>query len=185
MYFVKAMKKPVSSVIVVLSILLLFGYDYYERNVVSTFPIVESCFTPAEKCLPKIIKEIDNSQSSITIMAYSFTNPKISEALLAAKGRGVDIKILIDKGQFENNYNQARPLKKKGIKVKLDNPTGLAHNKVIIVDDKILITGSYNFSKAAEHKNAENLLFISGEGSEKVLQNYIDNFTNRYNMATY
>ena len=75
------------------------------------------------------------------MMAYSFMNPKISEALLAAKGRGVDIKILIDKGQFENNYNQASPLKKKKIKVKLDNPTGLAHNKVIIVDDKVLITG--------------------------------------------
>ena len=179
------MKKSVPPVIVVLSILLLFGYDYYERNVVSTFPRVESCFTPAEKCLPKIIKEIDKADSSIKMMAYSFTNPKISEALLTAKERGVNIKILIDKGQFENNYNQAKVLKKKRIKVKLDNPTGLAHNKVIIVDDKILITGSYNFSKAAEHKNAENLLFISGEGSEKVIKSYITYFTNRYNMGTY
>lgn len=178
-------KKSISPVVIVLAILIYIGYDYYERNVVSTFPRVESCFTPAEKCLPKILNEIDRADSSIKMMAYSFTNPKISEALLAAKGRGVNIEILIDKGQFENNYNQSKFLKKKGIKVKLDNPAGLAHNKVIIFDNRTLLTGSYNFSKSAEYRNAENLIFIAGEGSERVLKNYIDNFTNRYNMATY
>lgn len=76
-------------------------------------------------------------------------------------------------------------MKKKDIKVKLYNPAGLAHNKVIIFDNRLLLTGSYNFSKSADHRNAENLLFISGEGSEQVVQNYIDNFNNRYNMATY
>ena len=145
------MKKSVSPVIVVLAIVLFIGYDYYERNIVSTFPRVETCFTPMQKCLPKIIGEIDIAESSIKMMAYSFTNPKISEALLAAKGRGVDVKILIDKGQFENNYNQAKLLKKKKVKVKLDNPTGLAHNKVVIVDDKVLITGYIG-----NHKNNRN-----------------------------
>lgn len=157
------MRTPKTPILMITGILLLMGYDYYERNVVAAFPRVESCFTPAEKCLPKIIKEIDNANFSIKLMAYSFTNPKISEALFAAKGRGVDIEILVDKGQFENDYNQAKFLKKKGIKVKLDNPKGLAHNKVIIFDNRLLLTGSYNFSKAAEYKNAENLLFISGE----------------------
>jgi len=178
-------KKFISPVAIVLAILMFVGYDYYERNIVSTFPRVETCFTPAQKCLPKILDEIDKAESSIKMMAYSFTNPKISEALLAAKGRGVNIEILIDKGQFEKNFNQAKFLKKKGIKVKLDNPAGLAHNKVIIFDNRTLLTGSYNFSKSAEYRNAENLLFISGEGSEQVLKNYINNFTDRYNMATY
>lgn len=83
------MKKSVSPFVVVLSIIVFIAYDYYERSIVSTFPRVESCFTPAEKCPPKIIKEIDNAQSSIKMMAYSFVNPKISEAFLAAKGRGL------------------------------------------------------------------------------------------------
>lgn len=79
-------------------------------------------------------------------MVCSFVNNKISEALVAAKGRGVDIEILIDKSQFDNNYPQAKFLKKKGIKVKLDNPRGLAHNKIIIFDNRLLLIGFYIFT---------------------------------------
>tara|TARA_R110002050_G_scaffold298723_3_gene462555 strand:+ start:1045 stop:1299 length:255 start_codon:yes stop_codon:yes gene_type:complete len=83
------MKKSLSPIVVVFAIVVFIAYDYYDRNVISTFPRVETCFTPTEKCPPKIIKEIDNAQSSIKMMAYSFVNPKISEAFLAAKGRGL------------------------------------------------------------------------------------------------
>ena len=121
-------------------------------------PIV--CFTPEEKCYPKIVQYIDAAQHTIYMRAYAFTSLEIATALISAHQRGVSVLVLADKGQMKGAYSLVNMLIDAGITVKREKCKGLAHNKVILIDNTILITGSYNFTKGAESRNAENLLIL-------------------------
>jgi phosphatidylserine/phosphatidylglycerophosphate/cardiolipin synthase-like enzyme len=94
------------------------------------------------------------------VSAYSFTSKDIAEALLAAKKRGVDVKIILDKSQISQKYSSATFFTNQGFDLRIDIKHAIFHDKVIIIDDKTVITGSFNFTKAAETKNAENLLVL-------------------------
>ncbi|QOL19719.1 phospholipase D family protein [Candidatus Bodocaedibacter vickermanii] len=121
-------------------------------------PIV--CFTPEEKCYPKIVQYIDAAQHTIHMRAYAFTSQEIATALIDAHQRGVSVLVLADKGQMKGAHSLVNMLIDAGITVKREKCKGLAHNKVIIIDNAILITGSYNFTRGAESRNAENLLIL-------------------------
>lgn len=121
-------------------------------------PIV--CFTPEEKCYPKIVQYIDAAQHTIHMRAYAFTSQEIATALIDAHQRGVSVLVLADKGQMKGPHSLVNTLIDAGITVKREKCKGLAHNKVIIIDNAILITGSYNFTRGAESRNAENLLIL-------------------------
>ncbi len=121
-------------------------------------PIV--CFTPEEKCYPKIVQYIDAAHDTIHVRAYAFTSLEIATALISAHQRGVCVLVLVDKSQMKGAHSLVHMLIDAGITVKREKCKGLAHNKVIIIDNAILITGSYNFTKGAELRNAENLLIL-------------------------
>jgi phospholipase D len=93
-------------------------------------------------------------------MAYSFTSKPIAEALVTAHTRGVKVHILIDKSQLKEKHSQLSYLGQNGLSVFIDSAQGIAHNKVMIFDDRFVLTGSFNFSKAAESRNAENIVII-------------------------
>lgn len=131
------------------------------------------CFPPG--CENLIIHQIDSAKSEIRIQAYSFTSAPIAEALLAAHKRGVTIQIILDKSQRTDKYSSYTFFKNTGVPVFIDSAHSIAHNKIIIIDREIVITGSFNFTKAAETKNAENLLIIK---SSELAQKYLDNWTN-------
>jgi phosphatidylserine/phosphatidylglycerophosphate/cardiolipin synthase-like enzyme len=97
------------------------------------------------------------------VQAYSFTSPPIAQALVRAKERGVIVKVTLDKGQERDKHSQMGYVAKAGIPVLIDRPPGLAHNKVMIIDDAIVVTGSFNFTRAAQMRNVENLLFIQSK----------------------
>lgn len=118
------------------------------------------CFSPEGHCTALILSAINESHSSILVMAYSFTSPQIAYALGEAFARGVDVKILIDKSQVTVKYSQFKYLFQTGIPIFIDSVNGLAHNKVMIFDERRVLTGSFNFTRAAESKNAENILLI-------------------------
>ncbi len=120
----------------------------------------EVCFTPPSGCLSKIISKINESQKSIYIQAYSFTAKEVKNALIQAWKRGVKIEIIVDRGQKKAKGSIIHDLAIEKIPIYLDCVSGLAHNKVMIIDERIVITGSFNFTKAANTRNAENLLVI-------------------------
>jgi len=101
---------------------------------------------------------------------YSFTYEPIAEALIRAKNRGIKIRILMDKGQSQRRYSKYKYLLNNGIAVIQDRHAGIMHNKIAIIDGKILFTGSYNWSKSAEERNQENLLEFINE--EKIIRIY-------------
>jgi len=123
-------------------------------------PQIQACFSPDGHCTDRIVFAIEKAESTIFVMAYSFTSLPIAQALAKAFERGIKVKILIDKSQLKERYSQLSFLLQKGIPVFIDLTAGIAHNKVMIFDETYVLTGSFNFSRAAESKNAENILLI-------------------------
>jgi phosphatidylserine/phosphatidylglycerophosphate/cardiolipin synthase-like enzyme len=132
--------------------------------------------SPKGGCTESIVAELNKARSEILVQAYSFTSKPIAEALVAAKGRGVNVDILLDRSNEQEAYTELGHLLEQGMHPHIDAQHAIAHNKIMIVDRKVLITGSFNFTHQAEHENAENLLIIRGHSD--LIQSYVKSFQN-------
>ncbi len=141
----------------------------------------EICFTPGQNCTNLIIKNMDKAKKSLLVQAYSFTSAPIAKAIIDAKKRGVDVKVILDKSQFSQKYSSSKFLMNQEIQIWKDDKVAIAHNKVMIIDDMITITGSFNFTKAAQERNAENVLIIE---DSILAKKYTDNWFNRQKVST-
>ena len=117
-------------------------------------------FSPHGGCTDAILWELNQAKSEILLQAYSFTSQPIALALIRAQKRGVKISAVLDKSNRGRKYSAATFLKNMGIPVFIDANHAIAHNKIMIIDNRVVITGSFNFTKQAENKNAENLLIL-------------------------
>ncbi len=138
-------------------------------------------FPPVQACLPLLQNLIASAKKTIHMQAYSFTQPRIAAALIQAAERGVEVVVILDKSQRTAKSSQYRVLKEAAIPQFFDDKPAIAHNKVIIIDGTFVITGSYNFTQAAETKNAENLLVLH---SPKLASAYEHNFQTRLKQST-
>jgi len=129
----------------------------------------EVYFSPKGGCEERLIYWFNKANFSIHILIYSFTLDSVSEALIAAYKRGVEVKIVLEREQL-NDYSEYYKLKNAGIEVKLDSNPALMHDKVAIIDGKIVITGSYNWSSSAETKNNENMIIIKSIELAKIYE---------------
>ena len=130
-------------------------------------------FSPDGGCTKAIIDELTNAKSQILVQAYSFTSAPIAKALLTAHKRGMKVEVILDKSQRMEKYSSATFLANSIIPTFIDDAHGIAHDKIMIIDRQTVITGSFNFTKAAEEKNAENLLIIQ---SPELAKLYIENW---------
>jgi hypothetical protein len=130
-------------------------------------------FSPSGGATVAIVKEIGKAKSEILVQAYSFTSKEIAKALVDAHNRGVHTEIILDKSNKSQKYSAADFTFNMGIPTFIDAEHQIAHNKVMIIDKETVITGSFNFTKAAEEKNAENLLILKNKELAKI---YIDNW---------
>ena len=121
---------------------------------------VDVCFTPAQHCQPRIVEAINTARNEIEVQAYYFTSVPILGALAAAKQRGVNVQVILDKANITAQYSGASYVAHVGIPVWIDNRPAIAHNKTIIIDRRLVIGGSYNYTASAETRNAENVLFL-------------------------
>lgn len=146
----------------------------------------EACFTPGEDCTGLIVAAIDNARSSIRVQAYSFTSTVILKALRRAHDRGVMVVAVLDRTNASKRYASAEYLSLAGIPVWIDAKVAIAHNKLIMIDPDgampVLLTGSFNFTKSAQSRNAENVLKISADGS--IVAAYVANFEARKALST-
>ena len=133
----------------------------------------EVYFSPHGGCTEAIVKEIGRAQSEILVQAYSFSSAPIAKALLDAHKRGVREEVILDKSQRTQRYSSATFLANVGIPTFIDGKHAIAHNKIMIIDRSFVITGSFNFTKAAEEKNAENVLVIR---SKDLARAYLGNW---------
>ncbi|MEM0372490.1 MAG: phospholipase D family protein [archaeon] len=120
-------------------------------------------FCPQDDCDGALISEINSAKTSIHAAVYSLTLDGISDALIAAHNRGVDVKIVMDKEQASSQYSDFRKLKDAGVDVRVDGNSNYMHNKFAVIDGKTVTTGSYNWTDHATNGNDENELIISSE----------------------
>ena len=117
-------------------------------------------FSPRGGATAAVVKAIDGARRTVLAQAYSFTSAPIAKALLNAHKRGVKTLVILDKSQVTQKYSSATFLSNAGVPTRIDAAHAIAHNKVMVIDGQTVITGSFNFTRAAEERNAENLLIV-------------------------
>lgn len=131
-------------------------------------------FSPKGGTTEALLKEINSAKNEILVQAFSFTSGPIAQALVNAQKRGVNVQVILDRSQRNDKNSEADFLVLSRIPVYIDSRHAIAHNNCVIIDSSLLLTGSFNFTRAAAENNAESLLVIRGN---KVLVNkYIQNF---------
>lgn len=124
---------------------------------------IQVFFSPKGGCTAAVVKELNHATNTVLVQAYSFTSAPIAQALVAAEKRGVDVRVILDKSNRTGKYSAADFVAHAGIKTWIDAKHAIAHNKIMIIDGQTILTGSFNFTKAAEENNAENLLVIKDD----------------------
>lgn len=126
---------------------------------------IEVYFSPNGGAAEAIIAQIDAAKSTILVQAYSFDYLPIAKALVAARQRKVEVTVLLDKEKTaEEKQAAVELLVSSGVPVRLDGAHHTAHNKTMVIDGEVVITGSFNFTKHSARENAENLLVIRDKG---------------------
>lgn len=131
------------------------------RETVTLGGVQHVCFSKVEVCSSIIAKLIDSAERYVYVAIYSFTLDTLGDALIRARDRGVDVKVVIEREQAYVKGSEYERLLKAGINVRLDGNRYLMHHKFMIVDGGVVVTGSYNWSYGAEESNDENLIVIS------------------------
>lgn len=121
---------------------------------------VEVLFSPEDGVAGRLVRLLDGAEHSVEVLAYSFTNDRVADALLRAEERGVSVRMLFEEEQTEESGADYGYLRQSGIAARLDGSRDLQHNKVIIVDGEWVVTGSYNFTRSADRTNDENVVIL-------------------------
>jgi phosphatidylserine/phosphatidylglycerophosphate/cardiolipin synthase-like enzyme len=124
----------------------------------------EVYFSPRGGCTEAVVREVGKARKTVWVQAYSFTSAPIARALVEASRRGVKVRVILDRSQRSERYTAADFLVHAGIPVYIDARHAIAHDKVIVIDGRTVLTGSFNFTKSAEENNSENLLVLREPG---------------------
>ncbi|MDP2788058.1 MAG: phospholipase D family protein [Pseudomonadota bacterium] len=128
---------------------------------------IQLAFTPGDDAAGLVVEAIRKARRQVLVQAYSFTHKDIAQALVDAKRRGIDVQVVADRKQMETiATSRVEWLAEQGVPVWVDAEHAAAHSKVMLIDtgaaDAAVITGSFNFTHAAQFRNAENLLILRG-----------------------
>ena len=144
-----------------------------ETGIIYAPQSVQVFFSPKGGATEACVAVIEKARRQIYVQAYSFTSAPIAKALVAAHMRGVVVEVILDKSQRTEKYTSADFVAHAGIPTFIDAKHAIAHNKIMIVDGLTVVTGSFNFTKAAEENNAENLLVLK---DAKLAARYLENW---------
>lgn len=144
------------------------------------YVVITGCFPryKNQNCIEYITYYIKKATKLIYIHAYSFTHKTISDELIKAHRRNIDIKLLVDQNVVYDKFDKVRFLYEMGIKVKRNVicDKGLAHEKTIIIDDDIILSGSFNLTYSAQNRNLENVLYIQNIFVNKMFKDHFESF---------
>ncbi|MCL4257783.1 MAG: hypothetical protein KJZ53_04540 [Anaerolineales bacterium] len=134
---------------------------------------VHTYFSPDDSVAAVLVDVLDAAEESVYFLAFSLTLDELGDALVRAQQRGVEVLGIMDDAQIGNQGGEYDFLRQNGVQVHKDEPGVNLHDKVLIVDGAIVVTGSYNFSSNAERRNDENTLVIY---SPSLAAEYLDHF---------
>lgn len=156
------------------------GLDLNQQAIKVKAKIIYSCFSKVDDCDDLLAKLIRKAKVNIRVMVMLITADTLADELIRAHNRGVNIKIIIDDNWVNRTGSDFWKLKMAGIEIRHDGKSSLMHHKVMIIDGKIVVTGSYNWSKSAEDRNDENIVVIK---NKKVAKIYLREFNRIWSNA--
>jgi phosphatidylserine/phosphatidylglycerophosphate/cardiolipin synthase-like enzyme len=147
---------------------------------VASSAAIAVCFSPEEDCAAFAVRAIDNAESEILVSAYGLTpGSGIVEALARAKGRGVDVRLIADKTTPCGRNSGVPLLADAGVPIWIDDEARIAHEKAMVIDEAVVLTGSYNWTRGAA-ENSEDLNLIS---SPTIATVYATHWHNRLSVS--
>jgi phosphatidylserine/phosphatidylglycerophosphate/cardiolipin synthase-like enzyme len=129
-------------------------------SALGTAQVLGVFFTPPSGAGKALVRWIDEARQEVVVQAYGFTHNAIAQALLRAHLRGVRVAVLLDQKSSSTNQYVIDLLQGSNIELRFDGAHAIAHNKVMVIDHRIVVTGSFNFTNSADSRNAENLLIL-------------------------
>ena len=120
-----------------------------------------------------IIQSLKNAKESIKICVFTISDNDITDAIISARKRGVSVKVITDNDKLNDRGSDIRSIAEAGIVVKIDQKDSHMHHKFCLIDKKILLTGSYNWTRSAAERNQENLLVTE---EPKMVKSYLREF---------
>ena len=144
------------------------------HRLLGTMSSVAVHFSPKGGATEAVIRELKAARREILVQAYSFSSKPIATALVDAKTRGVQVEIILDRSNEQETYSDLPLFLEQGLAPLIDAQHAIAHNKMMLIDQRTLITGSFNFTHQAEAENAENLVIVKGHS--ELLRAYRQNF---------
>jgi phosphatidylserine/phosphatidylglycerophosphate/cardiolipin synthase-like enzyme len=151
-------------------VILLFGCVFPESFCTNE---TEQFFCPNDECESRVVFAFDNAKESIHIAMYSFTSEGIADAAIRANNRGLEVKVVLDNLQAGSKNSAYNTLISNNVNARIRKGKGAMHHKFAVIDNGLTITGSFNFTKNANERNHENLVFIF---SEKTAREFEDEF---------
>ncbi|MCC6147996.1 MAG: DUF1669 domain-containing protein [Anaerolineaceae bacterium] len=142
---------------------------------------VEVYFSPDDGVLQHLLRLVQSARSSIQFLAFSFTSNELADALIEQSRSGVEIQGVFDSEQVNSNQGgEYENLRRAGLDIRRDTLPGQMHHKIILVDNQVVVTGSYNFSNSAEKRNDENIVILYDPATAASFQ---DEFKTIFNQA--
>lgn len=148
---------------------------------------LEVAFSPNEGGEALIIKVIDSAKTSIDMLSYNFTSAPVVQALINAKKRGVEIRLVADwkSNTVDDRSGKARAalstMVNAGADVRTIRAYAIHHDKIIIADHETVELGSFNYSDAAARRNSENVLV--NWHNPQLAKVYLSHFERNYRQA--
>lgn len=142
--------------------------------------VVRPAFAPENDITGDVTRLIAGARSSVDVLAFAFTSEPIANALIAAKRRGVRVRAVVERQNARGPGTVFDRLQRADLEVHMDGNCALMHDKVLIVDDRSLVTGSFNWTRQAQRANDENVVFVE---SAWLAQRYGEEFERIYNQA--
>ena len=127
-------------------------------------------FSPGEECLQAILSHINRATRKISICLFTISDDRIAEALISKHKNGVSIRVISDNDKINDKGSDIEKLANAGIPIRLDITENHMHHKFAVIDGKIVLTGSFNWTRKASEQNRENLILIE---SEKIANEYL------------
>lgn len=161
----------------------LFAASIFSSGATMAAASVDVGFSPEGSAQQLVLRTLDEAHKSIRLMGYSFTSSEVVRSLVAAKRRGVDVKIVVDEKGNHGRASQAamNVIVNAGIPLRTNGQYKIMHDKVIITDGQNVEVGSFNYTRSAADFNSENALVVRGVPA--LAETYLSHWQSRWDTG--
>ncbi len=137
-------------------------------------PAVVAHFSPKGGCVDAIVQQLSRAKKEVLILARSFACETLAKALLDVKMRGVRVTVVLDRQNEKDPTSDLHRFSEQGLAPSLDTHFTCCHDNLILIDSRVVITGSFDFTRQAEEENSDSLLIVTGHAA--LIQEYRKHF---------